>query len=137
MKRLLILTMITFFNCSPTRVETDFGGHGDFIIQNWSGKSIRVEITKVAQLGGEMDTSEIIQPDSSMTIFSDAIIGSNVTPQTSLTRMKIYNDSNGILILLYSQNPIEESKWTIEKQYSGDFGNTKNTFNFYDSLITN
>lgn len=136
MRRLLILTIIVFAGCPLTRVETDYGGNGDFIIQNRSRKLIRVEISKVLHLGGDIDTSEIIQPDSSKTIFSDAIIGSNVTPQKSLTGMRIYNDSIGTLSLLYSQKPIEESKWIIEKRYSGDFGYTKNTFAFYDSLIT-
>lgn len=121
--------------CSPTRVETDYGGNGDFIIYNKSTISIRIEITKVSQRGGGIDTSDIIRPDSSKTIFTDAIIGGNVTPQTSLSSMKIYKDGTGNLTLLYSQNPIDQSRWIVEKQYSGDFGYTKNTFEFYDSLI--
>jgi len=50
--------------------------------------------------------------------------------------MKVYMDSTGNMILLYSQNPIDPLKWIIEKQFSGDFGYTKNTFIIHDSLIT-
>ena len=113
-------------------VSTDYGGSGDFIIQNMSAVSIRVEFTTVPQLGGAVDTSQLILPYSCDTIFSDAIIGRNVTPATSLSSMKINKDSLGILILIYSQDPIDESKWKIEKKYSGDFGHTDNTFKFTD-----
>ena len=134
MKRLLLLTIGLFVGCSP--VEIDYGGSGDFIVHNKSNKLIRVEITKVSQLGGDLDTSELIESDSSRIVLSDAIIGSNVTPQRSISSMKIFEDSIGSMILLYTQDPIDESKWLIQKQYSGDFGYTRNVFNFNDSMIT-
>jgi hypothetical protein len=135
MTRLLLLTIVLFAGCSLNRFETDYGGNGGFIILNKSSVLIRVETTKVTQLGGDCDTSAIIWPDSSKTLFSDAITGSNVTPQKSLSSINIYADSTGTMILLYFQNPIDESKWTIEKQYPGDFGHTRNTFEFHDSMI--
>lgn len=134
MKPFLLLTIILLGGCSPNRVEIDYGGNGDFIVHNKSIVPIRVVITKVPQLESSIDSSAVIQPDSSRIILTDAIIGVNVTPQTSLSDMEILTDSAGTWILRYSQNPIDESKWKIEKRYSGDFGHTDNTFVFYDSL---
>jgi hypothetical protein len=135
MKLFLLLTSILLGVCSPARVETDYGGNGDFIVHNKSIVPIRVAVTKVPQRGSDIDTSAVIQPDSSRIILFDAMIGSNVTPQTSLSDMEILTDSTGVWVLLYSQNPIDQSKWIIEKRHSGDFGHTDNTFVFYDSLV--
>lgn len=137
MRILVLIALGLIAGCSPTRVEIDYFGSGDFIITNKSQYSIRVEFTKEPRLGSHVDTSEIILPDSSKTIFSEAIIGVNVYPSVSLSSMRIFKVENSSLIILYEQNPINESKWKFVKRSPGDYGHTDNTFEFTDSLIEN
>jgi hypothetical protein len=135
-----ILVLIAFgliAGCSPTRIEIDYFGSGDFIVANKSQFSIRVELTQVPLSESHVDTSEIILPDSSRTIFSKVIIGVNVYPGNSLSSMRIFKVENSSLTVIYEQNPINESKWKFVKRLPGDYGHTDNTFVFSDSLITN
>lgn len=135
MRVLALIAFLVVIKCSLVKVETDYGGSGDFTVKNKSSFSIRVEFTLVPQHSSAIDTSGIISPDSSATIFSNAIIGNNVTPSMSLTALRIFKVENSALVLEYEQNPIDESKWKIEKRYSADFGHTDNTFTIADSMI--
>jgi hypothetical protein len=135
MRIIALIACVLMVGCSSVRVETDYGGSGDFIVKNKCSFSIRVEFATVLQRSSDVDTSGIIFPDSSETILSDAIIGNNVTPAMSLSFLKIFKVENSPLVLKYEQNPIDESKWKIEKRYSSDFGHTDNTFAFTDSMM--
>jgi hypothetical protein len=125
-----MLALILIFGCNSPNIEIDYGGGGDFIIINHSLYEIKAVLFLVPQLGNRIDTTEIIKVDSSKIVFHDAVIGSNVTPAVSFQAMDIYRVYPDSLSKVYTQNPIDESKWTILRNYSGDFGLTTNTFEF-------
>src|SRR5271157_3735587 len=92
-------------------------------------------ITWNQQFTGRIDTSEAIpgyKTDTSDLCFID---GKNVTPSTALVKMRIFKIQNNVLSLVYTQDPIDDSSWYIEKQYRGDFGLTINTFFMSDGLL--
>ncbi len=129
---IVLLLALVLYSCN----RGEESGSGDFIIVNNSSKTVQVETQKVPQLSDEIDTTVAISPHSSLLIFSDAIIGVNITPTTTYTKMKILLPDTDSLKSVYTQDPIDESKWEIEKQYSKEYGHTVNRFTFTDNLIS-
>jgi hypothetical protein len=116
-----------------TIIETDAGGQGDFIIVNHSSYDIKAVLYFVHQLGSGIDTSDAIRVDSTKNIYHGVAIGLNITPAQTMEMLEIYRIYPDSIHKVYTQYPIDESKWQMVKNYSGDFGNTTNTFEFTGS----
>lgn len=134
---LLIVGTLALVSCDSTgtRVEQDAGGSGEFYVTNRASFPIRIIMTMVPQLTGGTDTSSVIPCDSTVLVLTDYAIGMNVTPVISFHSLSIMKADSLYPKTVYHQSPIDESRWLVEKQYTGDFGLTVSTFVFTDSLV--
>lgn len=105
--------------------KRDSWGSGTYLFENGSGVAVSV-ITHIPCRYMEF------LPNAIDTIREECSIGVNYSP-TKLSWLRVYDSSDWML--LYEQNPIDESLWTVERQYKkGEYGHTVNTFVFTDDM---
>lgn len=132
MKKIFFVFMCCFLLVSCRQV--DYVSSGTYLLDNRSSYDVVVVFHHKAR--EEADTSKLIQVGMLDTIYHIVTDPSYHTPWM-LKYMKIFRCAeNTEMTLLYEQNPIDESLWTVERQYKkGEYGHTVNTFVFTDDMV--
>ena len=133
MKKLSFIALIAFSLISCDKNEDDQTiiidptGFSEYFVKNQIDEDIVVIFKKSQELGLEIDTSDVIEPNTSIKILEDAIIGSNPTPENSFQELNFYNASdlnNPILNI----SPVQDDDWTIIDQDLGNSGLGSTTY---------
>ncbi|WP_156339989.1 hypothetical protein [Nonlabens sp. YIK11] len=133
---ILLFAMFLLFSCSDTDddiIIIDSGGSSEYFLNNQTNKRIIAIFQKSESLGLEIDTTDIVEINTSKEIFQDFMIGVNPMPTDSFNEIKFFEADdldNPILIL----SPIQNQDWTLKTQDLNDSGYGLSTFEF---TITN
>lgn len=133
---ILFFAMFLLFSCSDTDEDVliiDLGGSSEYFINNQTDKRIIAIFQKSEGLALEIDTTDIIEVNTSKQIFQDFIIGVNPMPIDSFNEIKFFeaNDLDNPFLIL---SPIENEVWTLKSQDLNDSSYGLSTFEF---TITN
>ncbi|PKG43741.1 hypothetical protein [Psychroflexus sp. MES1-P1E] len=132
---LLIILIFIISSCNKNNddnIIVDYGGAAQYFINNQTAKNIIIIFQKSEELGLEIDTTNVIEKNTSSKILEDAIIGANPVPKNSFREIKIYEstDLNNPFIIL---SPVENEDWTIISQ---DLGSSAYGLTTYEIKLT-
>ena len=135
MKKVFFICICCCLFISCRLIQVDYTSSGTYLLDNQSSYDVIVVVQH--KLIETADTSKLIQVGALDTIFHIHTDPSHHTPWM-FDYIKIFQCIRDTeMVLLYEQNPINESLWIVEPQYNieKDYGHTLNTFVFTDSLI--
>jgi len=124
-RTLAFLSIVLFLNVSCTdddeNIIIDFGGSAEYFINNQTSNDVIVIFQKSEELGLEIDTTNVIERNTSIKILDDFIIGVNPVPDNSFKEIKFYisTDINNPFLVL---TPVENEDWTPINQNLGSSG---------------
>jgi hypothetical protein len=118
MKKMVLLLIILLYSCG--KISIDYGGSSDYYITN--NRDTRI-IVECILLNNGSNSIKNIEIDSGIQIYvlSDFCMGHNPKPSDSFKSIFIKDTINNEIV---NFDPIDDKKWVVDKEYTGDFGKT-------------
>lgn len=131
-----LITIICLVSCNNTdddQVITEPAGSAEYFINNQTNTDIIIIFQRSEGLGSEIDTSNVIESNTSLKILEDGIIGVNPVPENSFDEIKFYesSDLNNPFSIL---SPVENEDWTITDE---DIGTSGYGLTVYEIILKN
>lgn len=117
-KAFILFIVITTSSCgknSDDNIIIEPAGSAEYFINNETDKDIIIIYQKSEELGFEIDTTDVIEKNTSFKIFEDGIIGVNLVPKNSFSEIKFFEFPDLIDPFL-SLSPVKNEDWTIINQ---------------------
>ena len=128
----LVIILSNCSNNNDDNIIVEPAGSAAYFINNETTKDLIVIYQKSEELGLEIDTTNVIEKNTSVKILEDAIFGVNPVPINSFREIKFYESSdldNPIITL----SPVENEDWTVINQ---DFGSSGYGLTTYEIKLT-
>ncbi|WP_217363311.1 hypothetical protein [Winogradskyella undariae] len=123
-KAYILFIVIVTSSCgknSDDNIIIEPAGSAEYFINNETNKDIVIIYQKSEELGFEIDTTDVIEKNTSLKIFEDGIIGVNPVPKNSFSEIKFY-ESQDLINTFSILSPVENEDWTVINQDLGSSG---------------